>query len=32
MEKYVTPEMEVVVFETCDVITTSGNEGPEMGI
>ena len=36
MEKYVTAEMEVIEFETEDVITTSGNGGsshfPEYGV
>lgn len=27
-ETYVTPEMEIILFETEDVITTSGNELP----
>jgi hypothetical protein len=30
MEKYTTPEMEVVMFDSEDVITTSGNT-PEWG-
>lgn len=37
MEQYVTPEMEITMFETEDVITTSGNNQdqpihtPELG-
>ena len=29
-ERYETPEMEIVEFETEDIITTSGNDLPEM--
>ena len=31
-ERYETPEMEIVEFETEDIITTSGNDLPEVGI
>lgn len=33
-ERYETPEMEIVEFETEDIITTSGNDNdlPSMGI
>ena len=31
-ERYKTPEMEIVEFETEDIITTSGNDLPEVGI
>lgn len=31
-ERYETPEMEIVEFETKDIITTSGNDLPPMGI
>ena len=31
-ERYETPEMEIVQFETEDIITTSGNDLPEVGI
>ena len=31
-ERYETPEMEIVEFETEDSITTSGNDLPSMGI
>ena len=31
-ERYETPEMEIVEFETEDIITTSGNELPGMPI
>ena len=31
-ERYETPEMEIVEFETEDIITTSGNNLPEVGI
>ena len=31
-ERYETPEMEIVEFETEDIITTSGNDLPPMGI
>lgn len=35
MEKYITPEMEIIEFETEDVITTSswknGSDAPEIG-
>ncbi len=31
-ERYETPEMEIVEFETEDIITTSGNDLPSMGI
>lgn len=31
-ERYETPEMEIVEFETEDIITTSGNALPEVGI
>ena len=31
-ERYETPEMEIVEFETEDIITTSGNDLPEMPI
>ena len=31
-ERYETPEMEIVEFETEDIITTSGNDLPQVGI
>ena len=31
-ERYETPEMEIVEFETEDIITTCGNDLPPMGI
>ena len=31
-ERYETPEMEIVEFETEDIITTSSNDLPPMGI
>ena len=31
MEKYTTPEMEIIEFETEDVITTSGGDGTGQG-
>ena len=31
-EVYETPEIEVVEFETEDIITTSGNDLPEIGL
>ena len=31
-ERYETPEMEIVEFETEDIIMTSGNDLPLMGI
>ena len=31
-ERYETPEMEIVEFETEDIIMTSGNDLPPMGI
>ena len=31
-ERYETPEMEIVEFETEDIITTSGNYLPPVGI
>lgn len=31
-EKYTTPEMEVIEFETEDIITTSGDDLPEIPI
>ena len=31
-ERYETPEMEIVEFETEDIITTSGNALPPVGI
>lgn len=31
-EVYETPEMEVVEFETEDIITASGNDLPEIGL
>jgi len=31
-EVYETPEMEVVEFETEDIITASGNDLPEVGL
>ena len=31
-ERYETPEMEIVEFETEDIITTSGNDLPPTGI
>ncbi len=31
-ERYEIPEMEIVEFETEDIITTSGNDLPEVGI
>ena len=31
-ERYETPEMEIVEFETEDIITTSGNDLPPMCI
>ena len=32
MKKYETPQMNIVEFETEDIITTSGNDLPPMGI
>lgn len=32
MEKYITPETDIVIFDTEDVITTSGNTGFDGGI
>lgn len=32
MEKYETPEIEVIEFETEDVITTSGTDLPEVDL
>ena len=31
-ERYETPEMEIVEFETEDIIRTSGNDLPPMGV
>ena len=31
-ERYETPEMEIVEFETEDIITTSGNDLPHVGV
>ncbi len=31
-ERYETPEMEIVEFETEDIITTSGNDLPQVGV
>ena len=31
-EEYRTPQMEIIAFETEDIITTSGNDLPPVGI